>query len=595
MATTAQAPKLNEHFEMIALAAIAESKTNPRKSYSDKGMAELTASILQKGILVPIILRPHPKPSKAITHEIVVGSRRFRAAAAAKKSHVPALIRNYSDEQMLEVQIIENLQREDVHPLEEAEGFALLLKQSGYTAEVIAEKIGHDVGYVQKRLAFCKLTDELRQDFAEDRINIGHATLLARLPQDKQTLARKELLYTQASEFVEGKGWVKGDVYAIAVNKLDHAIRENLFTDLSTVSWDKDDATLIPKAGACSTCPKHSGANRALFDEFDSKLDICLDFECFTAKADAQIVKVIAIKKSEGVTVSRISPNYTPADKAALDNHSYTLVAEGKGKGKKSGGCDSVTQGIYVEGPGKGTIVDICKDKQCRIHNVHNYSSGHSASAAGKKDFWTARAEKLETNIKTAVRRAQITAILDKGATAFKWGVPADKLRIIALSVLGHNSIEPELLDCLKVTGVATEKMHGTAAREHLDKLIRSAKGDTELERIITALTLEPWAKEYAPYAVSGKHSLLDMAVEAFGVNGTKIANDVGMTMRTEFNEKRKKSEDRKAAKEKPKTAKATPPAKTAKHAHAPKAAKEKPKEKPKTKKAPAARKSAKK
>lgn len=90
---TPKATELTEKFELIAIAALAESTANPRKTFNPPQLAELTASIAEKGVIEPIIARPHPKPKGAITHEIVAGARRFRASKDAKKETIPAIVR----------------------------------------------------------------------------------------------------------------------------------------------------------------------------------------------------------------------------------------------------------------------------------------------------------------------------------------------------------------------------------------------------------------------------------------------------------------------------------------------------------------------
>jgi ParB family transcriptional regulator, chromosome partitioning protein len=149
-----------EELRYVPIDAIRESTTNHRSHFDPIKLNELAISIRENGVLEPILVRPlfNGEGAKHV-YEVVFGHRRLRAAALAKIQSVPARIKLLDDKQVLEVQLIENLQRQDVHPMEEAQGFALLLKCEGYTAELIAEKIGKDRSYVYKRLQFNALTD----------------------------------------------------------------------------------------------------------------------------------------------------------------------------------------------------------------------------------------------------------------------------------------------------------------------------------------------------------------------------------------------------------------------------------------------------
>src|SRR5690349_14605367 len=130
---------------MIALDKIVPSKTNPRKQWVENGLKELSESIKASGVLQPILLRPLNGSGK---FEIIAGERRFRAAKLAELPELPAIVRKMGDQEAMELQIVENLQREDVHPLDEANGYRALLDLKGedkkpvHTAASIAAKVG---------------------------------------------------------------------------------------------------------------------------------------------------------------------------------------------------------------------------------------------------------------------------------------------------------------------------------------------------------------------------------------------------------------------------------------------------------------------
>jgi ParB family chromosome partitioning protein len=127
----------------IPLAHIQESNTNPRRQFDEAKLAELSDNIRLHGVLQPVLLRPLPG-GEAGFYELVAGARRYRASKLAGRETIPATVRELTDTQCLELQLIENLQRADVHELDEARGYAALmqLQPENYTVEVLAEKIG---------------------------------------------------------------------------------------------------------------------------------------------------------------------------------------------------------------------------------------------------------------------------------------------------------------------------------------------------------------------------------------------------------------------------------------------------------------------
>src|SRR3954451_9839864 len=127
-----------QRIEFLPVAKIGESKSNPRKSFGD--MTELINSVRTKGVLVPVLCRPAEDG-----WELVFGARRLRAAQAAGLAEIPAMVREMTDSEVLEIQVIENLQRADVHPLEEGAGFKALHDQYGVAVEELAAKTGKSV------------------------------------------------------------------------------------------------------------------------------------------------------------------------------------------------------------------------------------------------------------------------------------------------------------------------------------------------------------------------------------------------------------------------------------------------------------------
>lgn len=258
---------------MIAVAEAHPSPTNPRKHYDETKLAELTASVVTKGILQPLLVRPVKTPRGE--YEVVCGERRRRAAVAAKLKEIPVTIRDLDDAEALELQLIENGAREDVHPLEEADGYNRL-QEYGRTVEAMAAKVGKSKSYIYQRLRLCNLSEKCRKAFSEGKIEVVVAMLLARIARAEV----QDRAYDDLSKHTE-------DGYVVLVSDARDLIRDRYMLELSSAPFSLSDAKLLPAAGACSACPKRSGAQRDLFDGDQPKSDSCLDSACFEAKSDA--------------------------------------------------------------------------------------------------------------------------------------------------------------------------------------------------------------------------------------------------------------------------------------------------------------------
>lgn len=270
----------------IPLAKLKPSPSNPRKHFDDTKTAELAASIGKVGVLEPIIVRQW---KKSADYEIVCGERRYRAAKLAKLDSVPAVTREYSDDDVLEIQITENSQRENPHPLDEADGFKVLVDR-GRTAASIADKIGRPTKYVLERLQLCQLSASCRKALDDDQLSLGSAMILARIPDAK--LQAKAL---QAATPGYGGG-------IMPAKRVGEIVRERFMLKLAGAPFDRSDAKIVPKAGACTVCPKRTGNQTELFDDVKSP-DVCTDPGCYRSKLDAQWKIATAAAKEAGQKV----------------------------------------------------------------------------------------------------------------------------------------------------------------------------------------------------------------------------------------------------------------------------------------------------
>jgi ParB family chromosome partitioning protein len=166
--------KTASNYVMLQSAQIRPGRFQPRTSMNDTALEELKASIRRQGIVEPVIVRPLAHG----TYELVAGERRWRAAQALGMKDVPAIIKPLNDRQALEFSLVENIQRENLNPIEEARGFARLLDEFGYTQEDIAAAVSKDRASVANTLRLLKLPPELQQALLDGAISMGHAKVL---------------------------------------------------------------------------------------------------------------------------------------------------------------------------------------------------------------------------------------------------------------------------------------------------------------------------------------------------------------------------------------------------------------------------------
>jgi ParB family chromosome partitioning protein len=171
----------------IALEQIVPNRNQPRKTFDPATLDELRASISEFGVLVPIIVR-----ANGDHYELIAGERRWRAASAAGLDTIPAIVRQADERESLEVAIIENLQRENLDPLEEAMGFAHLMETYGFTQERVAERLGRSRSAVANTLRLLALPDGAKALLRSGAISAGHArALLALLPDRRDVVAER--------------------------------------------------------------------------------------------------------------------------------------------------------------------------------------------------------------------------------------------------------------------------------------------------------------------------------------------------------------------------------------------------------------------
>jgi len=174
--------------QFVAVERIHPNPNQPRRNFSEDALQELAASIKEKGIIQPLIVRA--KPDQSGHFEIVAGERRWRAAQIAQLHQVPVLVREFTDTEVLEVAIIENIQRADLNAIDEAAGYRQLMDRFGRTQEQMAEAMGKSRSHIANLLRLLSLPEDVRAHVIEGRLSAGHARALIG-HQDASSLARR--------------------------------------------------------------------------------------------------------------------------------------------------------------------------------------------------------------------------------------------------------------------------------------------------------------------------------------------------------------------------------------------------------------------
>lgn len=290
---------MSTEFANIELALITPSLTNPRKNFNQAKLAELADDIKRRGIDTPITVRPLPgtrvaDTGRTVQYELVCGERRLRASELAGVATIPAMVRALTDDQALEIQLCENLKRDDLTELEEAEGYETLMRHAGINADQVGERIGKSRTYVYNRIKLLELCSEARVSLRDGDIDGSRALVVARIPDHKlQIKAMKEI--------VAGHGYSSPREPMTYRQALDH-VQQNFMLKLSDAKFKITSVDLVPAAGSCKTCTKRTGHAPELFSDVKGA-DVCIDPPCFHKKEEAHAAAQVKEAKDKGQTV----------------------------------------------------------------------------------------------------------------------------------------------------------------------------------------------------------------------------------------------------------------------------------------------------
>lgn len=287
----------NADYKQVNTEDIECSALNYRKYFSEDALQQFAEELKQHGIISPLTIRP----VATNRYELVAGERRLRAARIAGLTSVPAQVVKLSDEQVIEIQLSENLQREAPHPMHEAQGIGQL-QRTGKTIDEIAARLGKSKQFVYTRLKLLNLIESIQEMVLADVISLQDALHIATLSETSQ------------AEFYEEHccKWKKQKDFRLY--NLDYYLDQYRY-DLKKAPFNIRDKKLVPEAGACTTCPSNSATLKTLFPD-DAKQAVCSNKECYNNKCTLHFLAAF----------STAMETYQPA--AFLYNNQLTEMAE---------------------------------------------------------------------------------------------------------------------------------------------------------------------------------------------------------------------------------------------------------------------------
>lgn len=277
----------------IRLEELHPSPTQPRQTFNEAALDELAASMSAQGVHQPLLVRLRDDAAHgdgAGGYEVVDGERRLRAAKIARIEELPCLVKKLSDAEVIEIQVIQAIQREGLAPLEEAQAYKRLMKNHQLDVPELAARVGKTPSYIFHRFKLLDLAPAVQEAVAAGTLKLSYAEAFARVPDHDRQLQVLE-------EVMKEYGSVVGNF-----EDLVSLIEERYLLQLKNAPFDGKDADLVPERPACAACPERTMAQVDLFGDA-GQIDTCLNSACWAKKCDATKEKLVAKAEAKGVQV----------------------------------------------------------------------------------------------------------------------------------------------------------------------------------------------------------------------------------------------------------------------------------------------------
>jgi ParB/RepB/Spo0J family partition protein len=500
--------------QSVPLAQLRESPFNPRKHYDEAGLTELAASITDRGILQPLLVRRIE--DEKTPYEIVAGHRRFRAAKIAKLTTVPVIVHAFTDREVRQVQLIENAQRVDLSPLEEAEAYAAL-RELGLSTRDIAEQVKKKPSYIAARLTLNTLPAKVKAELSAGVLTAEHAELIGLIPDPKlQEQALKQFI---VEHFIEANStkMAKG---VIPLAKARRIVETEFMTVLSAAPFDTDDPTLSP-LGACATCPFRSGNDRDLFGSVQGK-NVCTNLADYRLKIENHLKRL----REQGFTVL-----LTPREVKEVFPFGNPQVADGyvdlEAKSADDPKGRTYDQLLAAE-PKRSTVFAFVNGRMRRVFPKAQLAAALDASG---HEFLRRKAERPASNDAEREARAQQKierAVRQATIAAFAAAIPKAKLGLSEwIDLLAHIVIEEkgwQLEDVLPRHGFDGKRDALKGKCEETAKKLVAKMNDAQKRAFVIDALMHTWA---GPNADAGKRAIFAKVVAQLGIDAKAIEKQV--------------------------------------------------------------------
>ena len=391
----------------LPITALARSKTN-RQIIEDDDLHAMAATMKLHGVLQPILVRRLPaerlqdtfedEATRHATHEIIAGERRFAAARIAGLRNVPVLVKDADNATAVVMQLIENLHRNDLNPLDEARGIQLLIDGHDMTREAVADSLRKSRTHVFESLRLLHLCPEALAALKAGTLNRSVALLVAQRPTPALQVEYIKKVLTSGP-----------DGSPLRYRSAKDLAQRNYMTDLAQAPFALDDAQLLPKVGACSQCPKRTGANPELWDKAGS--DVCTDTACFADKKEAHYERLKAEAQAKGrkIITGREARELMPTEGATPSG--YLLLDKPK-KGTSEplrqvlGQDVPQSKVVLIETPSGGVVEAV----PVRAAGEALQAKGAAAKPAKNQEF---SKEELQAEYQRRWRRAALMQIIE--------------------------------------------------------------------------------------------------------------------------------------------------------------------------------------
>jgi ParB/RepB/Spo0J family partition protein len=534
----------------IAPGQIRPSPFNHRTKFT--GLDELGASLLTHGLIAPLIVRPLPDPlGEDVTkqYELVVGERRWRAAVKVKFPALPSIVRDLSDKEVIEIQLVENVQRIDVHPMDEAEGYRVLIDEHGYTPEQIAAKVNKSRTAIYNRLKLCTLVREARTAFLDDKFTASVAEMLARVPASLQARATAEILRGRtASKYeLDSIGQENDEAEApreaveapheiaapFSVREVQVLLQRRYMLRLELAPFNPDDATLVPEAGACTKCIHRTGNQPDLFADVSSE-DVCTNPPCFEQKKsrDWERKREVAIAAGKEVLSPEESDRVFTYGRIAHGSKYVELGERADWQLQPEGGKEK-TWAQLIGKDAKSLTVTLARDDAGAARELVDRDAAYALlREAGKLPKEAERPNGADTAKKNKERKRQYEIRKATAAAAIaeiahgSWVDDLQALEWLAIGAIRGASPEAQAATCarrgIEVGGVTA------SVRKPLEKALAEYVGDLTHPGEYLGLVGEllAWESATSPHQPGWGSNLAD-AAKVWGLDMKKLQTKV--------------------------------------------------------------------